>query len=77
MKMHAGGKTKNVPIHRIIHAIHEAICPLTHANVDVHEEGFECSFILRLGIQGRRYDIPEIWDSLDLCLDSQSRIILS
>ena len=38
MEMHAGGQTKNVPFRRIIHAIQEAICPLTHRDVDVHEE---------------------------------------
>ena len=60
MEVHAGGQTKNVPFRRIIHAIQEAICPLTHRDVDVHEEGVECFFILRLGIQGEGYVFPEI-----------------
>ena len=77
MEMHTGGQTKNVPFHRIIHAVHEAICPLTHRNVDVHEEGAECFIILRLGIQPEGYGFPEIWDSQDLDLDLYSRMILS
>jgi len=60
MEMHAGGQTKNVPFHRTIHAVPETIRPLTHGNVDIHEEGFECLLILRLAIHGEGYGFPEI-----------------
>ena len=52
MQVHGGGQIKTVPINRIGHAILEAIHPLTHENVNFHGGCFECSFILRLAIQG-------------------------
>lgn len=60
MKMHTGGQTKNIPFYRSVHAAQKTICPLTHGDVDVHEEGAECFIILRLGIRAEGYAFPEI-----------------
>lgn len=62
--MHQGGQNKTIPIHRTYHAIHEAIRPLTQADVYVHGEGLVvCLLILRLPTHGAHQDIVKLVES--------------
>ena len=51
MKVHKCGQIKTVPIHRIHHATHETIHPLTRADVDVHRgEGLVVCLLILDGV---------------------------
>ena len=64
MKMHLGGQIKTIPVHRIHHATHETIHPLTQGDVYVHGEGLVvCSSILRRPIHGDQQTILKLFGS--------------
>jgi hypothetical protein len=64
MKMHEGGQNKTIPVHRIHHATHETVSPLTQADVYVHGEGLVvCLLILRLPTHGGHQAILKLIES--------------